>query len=156
MEEVLLGSASNTVSLSSSGCSSGEKRGRSQNGGICPLLSPSPHQEEPDPVPGTIAPLNSTDVFSQTCSPAEARGTERCLGCRVTLQNALFPRATTGGESRLGLGFKDDPALSLGNAFISISLLPSQNFPLYLECILNHNGLGPLPPSFSRGDIRTT
>lgn len=57
MEEVLLGSLSNTVSISSSGCSSGEKCRGSQNGGICPLPFPSPRPEEPGPGPGSIAPF---------------------------------------------------------------------------------------------------
>lgn len=104
MEEALLGSMSNTVSISSSGCGSGEKGGGSQDGGTCPLLPPPHIQRSLTLQLGLLLPLNSTHLFSQTDSPAEARGTERLLGCWGDPQNAPFPRAITGGESRFGIG----------------------------------------------------
>lgn len=58
MEEVLLGSMSNTVSISSSGCRVEDKRGshRIEVSVLCPL---PPHiQRSLDPTPGPLAPLD--------------------------------------------------------------------------------------------------
>lgn len=80
MEEVLLGSMSNTVSISSSGCSSGERCRGSHNGGVfCPLpLPPSPNLRL-----GLLLPWNAIHLVFPDLSPAgraEAQGDRKRTG----------------------------------------------------------------------------
>lgn len=98
MEEVLLGSMSNTVSISSSGCSSGQRCRGSQNWGVHPLLPPSPNLH---------LVLNAIFCFPRTaalgCSPGGQKE-DRDAGCPSEYS---IPKNHNGGKvRRVGIGIQ--------------------------------------------------
>lgn len=95
MEEVLLGSMSNTVSISSSGCSSGERCRGSQSGGVHPLLPPSPNLHLGLLLPWRAMP---SSVFPDLQPRAQARGDRKRPGMLVALLNVPTLRTIMGAS----------------------------------------------------------
>lgn len=101
---------------------------------LCPL--PPHFQRSLDPTPGPLAPLDLLVV--QTHSPAgraEAQGGQRegCDARETLLECSILKDRSGGKQAQLGLGFKDNPALSLGNALTSTLFFPPGISPLYLK-----------------------